>query len=796
MAELILGGIGAAIGSAIPGVGWLAGFQVGATLGSLLFPPEGPSMERGRVDEIRLQGASQGAAIPIIYGRNRTAGTIIWATGIIETASSSSSGGKGGGGGVTVTDYAYTTSLAVLICEGTLTKIRRIWANEIVIYDWRTGGSATLAPFLDPSKVRVYLGNQTTPDAAIEADKGAGNVPAHKGTAYIVFEDFPLANFGNVVPNFSFEVESGHADLKAAMEDVAARIDLSAGEYDFTALSGMPTRGMVVGARTEGGRIWEAFALANLFEVIESQGKVKAVIRNGTPVFSIPADDIGATDTEDADASRHVETVRAEETELPREMVVAYQSEALDFQQWTQVARRTVRNSQNQEQVNFPMGLGDSHARYLSDALLMERWASRARHKLSVPYKWLKLDAGDVGTIPDESGGSRTVRVVDMSMGLLAQIEIQAVDDDPIIYVDPGLPPSIPTGGGGGVDIPTDAIVDVFETTAAYDAYADAPRVGIVAGRSSPGWGGGYVEADPPMGQFSLGYFIEIAQFSSSSHFGRTTNDANGVLGMVGGTGLPYGLDTVNTVRVTMTSGTLASCTYDEMVQGLRNLAVVGKEIIQFQTATLVSGSTYTVSNLLRFRRGTDHLLFEYLRGLWDHDQEDTFALFDDAMKSFAYSPGIIGDTHEYRVIEYGKDYSGGYPAFADPLTTGGDSRLPYGPCDLRYNGDRSGGAADVILSWTRRVRTGGEMQSYSDAPLDEAAEAYNIEIWNSSLTTKLNTYTASTPSYTYTIAQQAADGATGTFQFVVRQVSPEQGIGPGLPSVPKTVTTAQDIDY
>lgn len=802
MAELILGGVGAAVGSTL-GFGWMTGFQIGVTLGSLLFPPEGPKLERGRVDEIRLQGAQQGSPIPIVYGRNRTAGTIIWATGLIETSSTSTSGGKGGGG-VTTTEYSYTTSLAILVCEGTITKIRRIWANEEVIYDWRTGISPTYANFLDSSKVRVYLGNQTTADAAIEADKGVGNVPAHKGMVYVVFEDLPLGEFGNQIPNFTFEVESAHANLKIALEDLASRVGLSSTDYDFSAVVGYPTRGMLIGARTEAGRVMEAFAKANLFEIVESEGKITSVVRNGASVLTIPSDDIGAAEYGDTDTARYVETTRTEETELPREFVVAYQSEAIDFLQWTQTARRTVRWSENQEQVSFPMSLADSYARYLADAFLMERWASRSRHKFTLSYEYLKLDPGDVVTIPDEGGGTRAVRITEMSMGLLAQIEVQAVDDDPIIYVDPGLPASIPTGGGAGVSVTDAADLLVFETNAPFDNFADDCQIGSVAGRSAAGWKGGDAHIDPVIQGNGWGTSQTIAKFGSSCQFGYSTNDAFGVLGNStpanrGLGDVPYDLDVTNTVRVTMTNGTLSSCTYDEMIQEGRNLALLGDEIIQFQTATLVSGSTYTLSNLLRYRRGTDYFLWESYFGNWfGHAQGERFVLFNSKIKNFAYDSGGIGNVHNFRLIENGKDYSGGLPPYNEPLTLAGLSRMPYGPCDLKYTGDRRGGPADLDLYWTRRVRKKGDLYNYQEAPLDESTEEYRIEIWSDDLSGLIATYSHTGPGpYTYTIAQQTTDGTFDiAFQFIVRQKSSEPGIGYGQISIPKSVALAPDVDY
>lgn len=44
------------------------------------------------------------------------------------------------------------------------------------------------------------------PDPTIEAALGVGNVPAYRGQAYVVMDDFQLGNFGNRIPNFEFEV--------------------------------------------------------------------------------------------------------------------------------------------------------------------------------------------------------------------------------------------------------------------------------------------------------------------------------------------------------------------------------------------------------------------------------------------------------------------------------------------------------------------------------------------------------------------------------------------------------------
>ena len=52
--------------------------------------------------------------------------------------------------------------------------------------------------------IRIYTGDEAqAPDPLIVAKDG--DVPAYRGLAYIVFERLPLADFGNRIPQLSFE---------------------------------------------------------------------------------------------------------------------------------------------------------------------------------------------------------------------------------------------------------------------------------------------------------------------------------------------------------------------------------------------------------------------------------------------------------------------------------------------------------------------------------------------------------------------------------------------------------------
>ena len=208
MASLVLGAVGFVVGGAIGGPwGARIGYAVGSAVGSRLDQPK-TNVSGPRLNDRRVQASTWGERIPVVYGSYRLAGNLIWTAGIREVVSRTRNSGKGGGGQTTTT-YTYFSNFAVAICEGPIIGVKRIWANGKLYYN--AGDSADPATLIESQQrsglFTIYLGTEVqTPSSVIEADKGVGNVPAHRGLAYIVFENLPLADYGNALPNLEFEV--------------------------------------------------------------------------------------------------------------------------------------------------------------------------------------------------------------------------------------------------------------------------------------------------------------------------------------------------------------------------------------------------------------------------------------------------------------------------------------------------------------------------------------------------------------------------------------------------------------
>lgn len=243
MATLALAAAGAAAGNALLPAGLsvlgttLSGATIGAQIGALagsyvdqaLLGTSGRqrSFSGPRLKDLAVTSSTEGAPIPRIYGQVRLGGQIIWARDIQEVVVTTRAGGrsKGGAGSsrgaatVTQTEYRYYATFAVAIAEGEISGIGRVWADgqelDLTSVTWR-----------------LYRGTETQmPDTLIAAIEGAGRAPAFRGVAYVVFEQLALADFGNRIPQLSFEVSRVADDLDKLVRAVV--MIPSSGEFVY-----------------------------------------------------------------------------------------------------------------------------------------------------------------------------------------------------------------------------------------------------------------------------------------------------------------------------------------------------------------------------------------------------------------------------------------------------------------------------------------------------------------------------------------------------------------------------------
>lgn len=229
MAEIILSQAGAAFGAHLlpNGIsvlgrtlsGALIGEAVGRVAGraidvALTSPAEGP-----RIKSLHVMESREGAGLPLVYGRMRVGGQVIWASRFKEYRSEHA----GGKGGPKYTQYTYSVSFAVALCQGPVSRLDRIWANGELIT-------------LSDVNWRLYRGTEDQlPDSLIEAIEGSGQAPAYRGTAYIVFEDLPLDAFGHRLPQLSFEIVRAGAKQSDSLSRSVTGVNIipASGEFVY-----------------------------------------------------------------------------------------------------------------------------------------------------------------------------------------------------------------------------------------------------------------------------------------------------------------------------------------------------------------------------------------------------------------------------------------------------------------------------------------------------------------------------------------------------------------------------------
>lgn len=195
MATIVFSAIGGALGSSFLGgiFGAAAGAVIGRAGGALLgnFVDEAifgrgsqnsKSLDnRGRLaDELRITTAYHGAPIAEPYGRVRLGGHLIWASEVRVVED-----------GDTV---AHRVDFAVALGEGPVHRIGRFWLNDVALS-------------IDKFAYQLHHGaEEQGRDPIMVAALGEARCPNFGGIAYVVFEDFDIAPFGDRIPNLEFEV--------------------------------------------------------------------------------------------------------------------------------------------------------------------------------------------------------------------------------------------------------------------------------------------------------------------------------------------------------------------------------------------------------------------------------------------------------------------------------------------------------------------------------------------------------------------------------------------------------------
>ena len=235
-----------------------------------------------------------------------------------------------------------------------------------------------------------------------------------------------------------------------------------------------------------------------------------------------------------------------------------------------------------------------------------------------------------------------------------------------------------------------------------------------------------------------------------------------------------------NTFRVRLDQGSLASVTDIALLGGANTAAIRNEdgewEVLQFASAVLTAPATYLLSTLLRGQAGTELAMRSPVAA------GARFVLLDGAPVQVDMTPDEVGLAFNWKCGPASRDI--GNPSYLDVTHTfTGRGLVPLSPVHLR--GTRSAG--DLTITWKRRTRLGGDSWDSVEVPLGEDSERYEIDILDGS--DVVRTLSATTPTVTYTAADQTADFGSPQSSVSVRIHQLSTTAGRGTPRSTDAVT-------
>lgn len=660
MATLVL----TAVGSMFGPVGGAIGALIGQSIDARIFTPKG--REGPRLQDLKVQTSSYGAPIPKLFGTLRVAGTVIWATDLIEHRSKQG----GGKGRPSTTTYSYSASFAVLLSGRPIRSVGRIWADGNLLRgaagDWK-----------GETGFRLHLGGEDqAADPFIASAEGVDGTPAYRGGAYAVFENMALAAFGNRIPSLTFEVEADAAPVPvgAMLDDVSGGAVTGEG----AALRGFAASGDSVRALIE--TLGEALPIA-----LRDDG---VVLRMGADAaaLSIAADEIAEDGSETFAAAGAV----------PEVLELGYYEPARDYQAGVQQARRP--GGRGTARIALPAVLTAGEARALAEDALTRR--ARERGQRTVRIGWARLSAGP-GSLVRLSGDAA-----------LWRIERRTVDRDGVRLalrqVRTGSAAAVPAEPGRGAGAPDrvhgPTLVHLLDLPGLDDAVPDVPRLYVAAAGVSPGWR-------------RAALLASLDDGASWAAIGATAAPA--VMGVAASTLAAADealFDTAHAVEVALLHGGMMLEDADDgrLLAGA-NVALLGDELIQFGRAEPLGGARWRLSRLVRGRRGTEWAAAGHAEG-------ERFVLIE-AEALMAYDPPVGAAGGTVRIMASG--VGDAVPAEASAAGVGAALRPPA-PTHFEARRQEDGRYA---LSWIRSSRAGWPWLDGASAPLAEDREAYRLTI-------------------------------------------------------------------
>ena len=695
-----------------------------------------------RILSLQVQQSSQGLTLPVIYGRTRVAGNLIWYGDFvtIENKTTTQQGGKGGGG-VKQVDIAYTYEAAVMLalCEGEIQGVGRIWRDKEK-FDSLAQLRLTLMRGGDEQPLWTHLAQAKHQNQALN----------YSGTAYLCSPNYELTKSAQIYQH-NFEVigklgYSGNipdANPREIIRDLLTNqrygcgfpVD-SIGDTDRYSNYCRAVGIFLSPAYTEQGE-----AQRNISELLEqtnsaavfSQGRLKIVpygdgnysgngaayVADNKAIYDLTDDDFIVSGAEDP-----VSVERKTNADAFNQIQVEYLDRDNDYN----VAIAEVKDQANIEQYGLrPKEAVKMHgicngkvAQKVAQQLLQRALYVRNEYEFKLGWKYCLLEPMDIVTLTDAGLGlnKTPVRITEIEEDEEGVLSVKAEDYPVGVYTTSEYPTQPSLGYSADYNVsPGNAHAPViFE--APLQLTGGEPQIWMATAGGDM-WGGAEVWVSTDGDSYT-----RVGAVNHKARFGSLT------------AALPNGavFDRTNTLNVEISAGQMTGGTEQDS-RDLLTLCYVDGEFLAYANAELKGVGRYTLGNLTRGAYGS---------AIDSHAAGSKFARVDEALFKYAVPRNWIGRTVWVKLVSYNV-FSGGIQDLSSvPAYSYTIKGAPLGQIqNLRLTSSWAYGK-EAVIAWDKL----------------DGADTYDVEIYAGNSQRRLRSVSGIVDnSYTYTQADMKADG-------------------------------------
>lgn len=822
--------------------------------------------EGARLSDINVPQVSPGNPLIRHWGTMKLGGQMIWTSKLIETKNEEKVGGKGGPKAVNIT-YTYSVDCAIAICQGPIENVKRIRANQKLIWvnpafeneqesafeaaytdegtrlldngvdaeeahvgafffafnEYRTDEytPATIDEakayvrdnplpgttpdfdliddlfdrmFDDLDKdavyesykkrfdgIAVYLGShRQMPDPTIESYKGVGNVPAFRGTAYVVFKNLQLEDFGNSIPSFQIEAvrQDGGVMLHEIIADVCRESGMLDSEFNVTCgMNSVSVHGFAVTDRMSGRDIIQQLQQLFPFDATETAYTLRFAHSERRPQALLRREDFGAHVFGETPPATE-EMTRSHDFDLPKKLSFKYQEPTRNYSLNTAMSQRMVTESNLEEEITMAIALARQEARTLVESALSRRFYGRRTYKVMLPRKYSILEPGDVVLVPekDDPEAHYALRLLEISLGNNGLCDCTFTD-----YHQPGVIEAITeddvTEDGQEEDGPTQGsrtYAYLLDFPLLTDTEEDNVGFYAVLGGVRSGWNGGVLIVDLDSGGevpvFGVSEPVEASGATWYIAAKNTTRAAHGFMLSALPPAMPglWDLASKVTVKILDPSLLLFSATRDDVLSRAINVIAIGNEILQFARAEDKGNGIWELSELLRGQRGTEWAIGAHVPG------DRVVMLTASAINRVTHSQQALNIAARYRALSLNDD-----PDDVEDIwfTNTGNSLRPYAPYVWRAERTEDG---SINLEWLPRVRQNGGMINGQETVIDQPFERYEIDVVKDGVVVRTQAFDT-VREWAYDAATISADTGGDGDNLTIRLYQMGQIVGRGF---------------